>query len=167
MIKWLKENIFKSKKKTGELDLLDNRKEYLASMSSGTTKEFYDQVSEENLNNHFLNVVELQYLKEEREKYPQPLKMTDSAFNYYKNSVKGNKNITYEQACLKMTRNMMLALPVKKNNGKRLVYMYGTLHFTVQNGRVNWIGNQRPIPAVWYKDRVRYDEITKTLGIVD
>jgi len=166
MIKWLKEKIFNSEKKTGELDLLENRKEYLASMNEGTTKEFYDQVSEENLNNHFMNVVELQYLKEERENSPQPLKMTDAAFNYYKNSVKGNKHISYEQACLKMTRNMMLALPVNKKNG-RIIYMYGTLHFSIKNGRVSWIMNNRPIPAVWYKDRVRYDEITKMLGIID
>ena len=164
MIKWIKENIFR--KRNDKLNLLENRKEYLANVSEDVSKDLYDQVSEDSLNKHFFNVVELQYYKEEREKGTQVLKMSTETFNYYKKNVKGNKNISYEQACLKMTRNMLLALPVKKQSG-RLIYMYGTLHFTVKDGRVNWIKNNMPIPAVWYKDRVRYDEIGNTLGIID
>ncbi|MFT0803302.1 hypothetical protein VSK91_19875 [Bacillus swezeyi] len=96
------------------------------------------------------------------------LKVTDNALNYYRESVKGNKNITKEQARAKLTRNVKLVQDeaperVLRSGLFSKVYMYHDLHITVRNGKVIKVVNlKRPRFS-----KKRYIELSKALGIKD
>jgi hypothetical protein len=99
------------------------------------------------------------------------LNLKESAFNYYKQHVKGNETISYEQACKKLTRNILLA--VDKTNLKNMlkgkqVYIYGCLKIVVRFGTIIEIENhiQDTIPG-WTCDQKRYEQISKELGIYE
>ncbi|ASB89285.1 MULTISPECIES: hypothetical protein [Bacillus] len=96
------------------------------------------------------------------------LKVTNDALNYYRKSVKGNKNITEEQARAKLTRNVKLVQAETPERVLRIglfskVYMYHDLHITVRNGKVIKIVNHKR-PRFSKK---RYIELSKALGIKD
>lgn len=95
------------------------------------------------------------------------LKVTNDALNYYRKSVKGNKNITEEQGA-KLTRNVKLVQAETPERVLRIglfskVYMYHDLHITVRNGKVIKIVNHKR-PRFSKK---RYIELSKALGIKD
>ncbi|MCY7779554.1 hypothetical protein P9D47_14030 [Bacillus haynesii] len=91
------------------------------------------------------------------------LKVTNDALNYYRESVKGNKYITEEQA---RARNLKLVQSTGACTKKWLfskVYMYHDLHITVRNGKViKIINHKRPRFS-----KKRYIELSKALGIKD
>jgi hypothetical protein len=97
------------------------------------------------------------------------LNLKESAFKTYKNEVKGNLNISFDQAQRKLTRNVLLA--VEKTSLKNLltfkqVYIYGNMRITVRFGTIIEIENHiSNIVPNWTKDEKRYEQISKELGI--
>lgn len=110
--------------------------------------------------------VELQDIKEED---IELIKFNEHSLNYYRKHVKGNKNVSEEEANKKITRNMYLSLRYKRDNltkkNPREWYAYGQLRFMVQNGEVKWIENNCVYFPMWYKDWNKYHELSKKLGI--
>lgn len=102
------------------------------------------------------------------------LKLSDNAYNYYRENVKGNKNIAMDQARRKLTRNVLMAKEVKIRNrldrllGKRL-YHYGNMDIIVQFDRVIHIKNIKggKRKGNWKRDEEKYIQLTKELGIED
>jgi ATP-dependent phosphoenolpyruvate carboxykinase len=97
------------------------------------------------------------------------LNLKESAFKQYQLEVKGNANITFDQAQKKITRNVLLA--VERTSLKNLltfkqVYIYGNMKITVRFGTIIEIENHisDPVPN-WTKDEKRYEEISRELGI--
>jgi hypothetical protein len=97
------------------------------------------------------------------------LKLNDNSYEYYRNKVKGNENISREQAERKLTRNSLLSFvymkdsPAKKN--PRTWYSYGALRFMVQNNEVKWIENNCRVYPMWYLDTAKYMSLSDELGI--
>lgn len=94
------------------------------------------------------------------------LELTDKVYHYYRKNVKGNINITEDQARRKITRNMHLAFKYK-DDGTNKSYSYGCLRFTVKNGKVIWIKNWMKKHKVWEMDAKKYTELSKAYGIED
>jgi hypothetical protein len=99
------------------------------------------------------------------------LNLKESAYNTYKREVKGNTNVTFDQAKRKLTRNILLA--VERTSLKNILkceqqYIYGCLRITVRFGTIIKIENhiQDTIPG-WTCDQQRYEEISKQLGIYE
>lgn len=100
----------------------------------------------------------------------QPLlSLSENSLNYYRKHVKGNRDISENQACRKMTRNMMLAFAYKKDSLNKKSpgtwYAYGCLRFIVKDGTVIWMENHLPVFKVWYKDWEMYEKLNKEFGI--
>lgn len=102
------------------------------------------------------------------------LKLTDEVFQYYKENVKGNENISEDQAARKLTRNVLLAMPVPQRSPvERLIgnmkYIYGNLYIVVRRNKVVHISNQSGGKRYggWFKDQAKYDELTKLLEIAE
>jgi hypothetical protein len=97
----------------------------------------------------------------------QILSFGKGLYKYYKEEVSGNKEITYDQAARKMTRNMLLAKEVKSPKYKYPTYKYGCLWFRVnERGVIFWIMNGRR-PDDWKQDKKGYVQLSKELGIED
>lgn len=102
------------------------------------------------------------------------LKLTTSAYRSYRKKVKGNKDISYDLACKKLTRNVLLAKEIPPRDqsdvekGNKL-YHYGNLHILVKDGWVIHIKNHRISNEYtgWEFDPFKYVELTLQLGIVD
>lgn len=102
------------------------------------------------------------------------LKLSDKAYEQYRTKVKGNENITRDQASKKITRNVLLAKEVPPRYtldrllGSKL-YHYGNLHIIVRWGKVlqiyNHFGGQ--YHNDWVLDKEKYIKLTKELGIED
>jgi hypothetical protein len=113
------------------------------------------------------------------------VELAPKVFRYYRNKVKNNKKITYDQARLKLTRNIMLAekIPprdqsdVEKGN---VLYQYGCLEILVKNGMVIHLKNHKgeeftedcetdslKFQNEWVKDERRYQELNNKLGIAN
>ena len=97
------------------------------------------------------------------------LKLTKDAYNQYKNTVKGNENISYKQAQRKLTRNVQLAIEAPqeeehKQQDKKL-YLYGNLHILVVQDRIVWVKNHRWYCDWFHKDQEEYEELSKKYKI--
>jgi hypothetical protein len=99
------------------------------------------------------------------------LEIKQSAFEYYRNNVRGNETISYEQAQKKLTRNVILAAERKRlKNFIRCEqeYVYGCLKIIVRFGTIVEIENYiTDIVLDWTKDEEKYEQITKELGITE
>lgn len=102
------------------------------------------------------------------------LKATQKALQQYKETVKGNKMISTDEALKKLTRNVQL---VKESAPERIAltwkglrYSYGNLDITVRFGKVVEVVNHkdyRERPDDWDFPKKRYIQLNKELGIVD
>jgi hypothetical protein len=97
------------------------------------------------------------------------LNLKESAYQQYRLTVKGNETISFDQAMLKLNRNVLLAVERKsiKNTLKcKRVYIYGCMRIITRFGTIIDIENHinDPIPN-WKKDEKKYDQISKQLGI--
>lgn len=126
-------------------------------MKNGIWKEFFGRVFSSK--------------KKEAEEEVELIKLNKASLSYYQRFVKGNENITEDQANRKMTRNMLLALPYKRDSDARVSprvwYSYGCLRFIVKDGEVIWIQNKLPVMKSWHKDYEKYEILNKKLEIVD
>jgi hypothetical protein len=101
------------------------------------------------------------------------VELSPKAFKYYRKKVKHNNNITYDQARLKLTRNIMCAKEIPPRNeedaakGNKL-YQYGNLEILVRDGWVIHLTNHRGENAYtgWEFDPYKYVELSKEFGIV-
>lgn len=99
------------------------------------------------------------------------LNLKESAYQTYRLTVRGNETISFDQARLKLNRNVLLAVERKslKNTLKcKHEYIYGCLKIVVRFGRIIDVENRinDPIPG-WECDRNEYERISKQLGIYD
>jgi hypothetical protein len=99
------------------------------------------------------------------------LNLKESAFKTYKNEVKGNLNISFDQAQKKLTRNVLLA--VERTSLKNILkcqqeWIYGNLRIIVRFGTIIEIENhiQDVVPG-WTCDQKKYEAISKELGIYE
>lgn len=97
--------------------------------------------------------------------------LKNSAYQMYKLTVKGNMNVSFDQARRKLTRNILLAAERKnlKNKLKRQrEFIYGNMRIIVKSGTIveieNYITDTNPD---WTKDEERYEQISKELGIYE
>jgi len=94
------------------------------------------------------------------------LTMTRKTFDEYRSTVRGNENITLEEALKKLQRNIELAECRPRENGN--YYAYGKLHFIVsEKNVVVWLKNNCTAPKEWKKDNKKYLKISKELDISD
>lgn len=100
-------------------------------------------------------------------------KITRKAYEAYRDTVKGNKNISLDQSRRKLTRNILLAkeLPynslVKKLQGYKY-FQYGNLFILVRHNRIVHIANVLgSTSSDWHFDKKKYIELSKELGITD
>ena len=104
------------------------------------------------------------------------LKLTDEVFEFYRTNTRDNENITRDQAERKLTRNVMLAMPVPPRNfldawvGNQK-YIYGNLHIIVRRNKVvglfNHKGKGEKAYGGWFKDHKKYAALTKQLEIIE
>jgi hypothetical protein len=96
------------------------------------------------------------------------LKFKKGLFDYYKKNVSGNDEITLDQAQRKMTRNMLLAAEADSTKFYGQKYMYGNLHFIVNDrGVITWMKNKQYSPQGWRADKKLYVQLSEELGIED
>jgi hypothetical protein len=99
------------------------------------------------------------------------LNLKESAYQYYRTNVKGNLNISFDQAQKKLTRNVLLA--VEKTSLKNIlkcqqVYIYGNLKIIVRFGTIIEIENHiQDIVPGWTLDQKKYEQISRELGIYE
>lgn len=91
------------------------------------------------------------------------LTFNESTLNYYRKSIRGNEDISEDQARRKMTRNMMLAYPYRQESRAkkhpRTFYTYGSLRFIVRDNIVISLINHQKVFKVWKKDWDKYNEL--------
>lgn len=98
----------------------------------------------------------------------RPLKLSQKVYKQYKSTVRGNEDISFEQAELKFLRNMSLSVLSSRPKGKGTYCQYGDLHFIVsEKDVVVWMKNRCPSPKGWKRNNKRYLELNKVLGIED
>lgn len=100
------------------------------------------------------------------------LKVSDKAFKKYKSTVRGNENITYEQAQKKLTRNAVLVKETAPERIKRkwfnVTYSYGNLDIICRFGTVIDIVNHKGVfDSNWKFPRHSYQHLNKVMGIPD
>jgi hypothetical protein len=102
------------------------------------------------------------------------LEITNKVYDYYRLNTKGNEEISKDQAARKLTRNVILAMPVPPRSefesllGNRK-YVYGNLHIIIRGDRIIHIYNHyggKKAYGGWIRDEERYAELTKQLGIL-
>lgn len=94
------------------------------------------------------------------------LRFSRKAYDKYMRTVKDNDGISKEQAELKMTRNMMLAVANERSKTSTH-YKYGGLHFIVSNNQIVWIQNHCAVEKGWKRNNRLYIKLNKELGIED
>jgi hypothetical protein len=96
------------------------------------------------------------------------LRFKKGLFEYYVKNVAGNDEITRDQAQKKMTRNMHLAAKSNSDKFTHQKYMYGNLHFIINDrGVITWMRNKCYSPEGWKVDKIKYVKLSKELGIED
>lgn len=96
------------------------------------------------------------------------LDIADSAYLYYKKTVKGNKYTTKDQVARKLTRNMLLSLPTKRTkDGQGVVYAYGHMRFMVRNNIVEWVDDTQKQLPMWFLDKEKHKKLTEQLEIYE
>lgn len=100
------------------------------------------------------------------------LNVSNDVLQYYREKVRGNENITLDQARKKLTRNVMLAKKVTPR--KRLdrllgisLYQYGNLHMKLRWNKIIYIKNHRSGKHYgnWKLDKEKYIRLSEELGI--
>ncbi len=98
----------------------------------------------------------------------QLLKFKGGTLHYYRTNIKGNEDITYDEAKRKMTRNMMLAHKEESIGKSTTMYKYGCLWFLVDNkDRIVWMRNNHRPAEGWKRNKREYLRLNKELGIDD
>ncbi|WP_137743398.1 hypothetical protein [Robertmurraya siralis] len=101
-------------------------------------------------------------------------KLPEKIYKLYQQQVKGNENITYDQAVKKLCRNIQL---VKEKAPERIerkllnvTFKYGNLHITTRLGKIIKLVNHKDYKQYsddWIFPKRRYIELNKELGIED
>lgn len=101
------------------------------------------------------------------------LDLQPNAYRYYKRNVKGNENISFEDARKKLTRNVELAELLQPTEDQMMqgveMYAYGNLLIKVELNKIVWLKNLygKNKRGVWQHSLEKYNELNKKLGIED
>lgn len=96
-------------------------------------------------------------------------KVSPDVITYYKQNVKGNKDLNDHEITLKITRNILIAHKVNKNilTGKA-TYIYGNLLIRCKWNKVIEVNNSPENSiSTWKLSKKKYIELNKMLGIKD
>ncbi len=97
--------------------------------------------------------------------------LTPKAYAQYKQQVKGNEKVPWDQAEKKLNRNILLVQEADpKYTEKKLfskIYSYGNLKVKVRFGKIVSIENHKGEPTDWHTKPRRYEELSRQLGILD
>jgi hypothetical protein len=101
---------------------------------------------------------------------PTFLKLTQESYNVYRESVKGNEDITLDQAARKVSRNCHYVRDkekgkVVKNGWFTTTYSYGNLDIVVRWGKVLSISNKKGNGVTMNIDRKYYNELSSLYGV--
>lgn len=95
--------------------------------------------------------------------------LSAEAYSQYINSVKGNANLTYNEARLKLVRNILLSIPIiqEKENFGGQWYAYGKLRILVDTKykEIICVLNNQPIPKKWTPNADLKEIADITLGL--
>lgn len=94
------------------------------------------------------------------------LKVPRRIHKEFQRTVNDSKNIELDVLRRKLTRNSYLSHINQKHEGEGIYYMYGNLHFIVnEEGAVIWLKNRQPSPIGWERNDRLYLKLSKRLGI--
>ena len=91
--------------------------------------------------------------------------LKNGVFQYYKKHVAENESVTIKEAQRKLTRNVILAAKADSVGYKDQLYKYGRLWIWVNGNNIVGLKNRCPREKGWTKDKVKYLELNKQLGI--
>lgn len=110
----------------------------------------------------------------ERGDYLKLYKLPEEVYKQYQQQVKGNANITYEQAVKKLNRNIQLVKETAPERIERkflsVTYKYGNLHLVTRLGKIVKLVNHKDYKQYsddWIFPKKRYIQLNKELGIDD
>lgn len=96
------------------------------------------------------------------------LKITKTAFHYYRNITKRNSKISYINARKKLTRNTMLSMILEqyqKGDQEWTVYAYGQLKIVVAGDTIVHLYQMKESPEGFYYNKRRRASLSKRLRI--
>lgn len=94
------------------------------------------------------------------------LKIPRRIHKQFQRTVNDSKNIELDLLRKKLTRNSFLSHINQNHEGEGVYYMYGNLHFIVnEEGAVIWLKNRQPSPVGWERNDRLYLKLSKRLGI--
>ena len=94
-------------------------------------------------------------------------KLTYGAYEHYRTRIKGNKEVTHNEARRKLTRNINLAILSNEwtsNGSKMKLYCYGCLHIIIREDTIIRIKYGTPDVRFKFNQR-QYDRLTKRLDL--
>lgn len=98
------------------------------------------------------------------------LDLSYKAYTQYMEQVRGNENISFDQAQRKLSRNVLLVVETAPERVVRGLfstkYKYGNLTIVVRNRKIVKVVNYKGKPVGWKINKQRYTELSKELGIV-
>lgn len=83
----------------------------------------------------------------------------------YQADVRGMENLTRNQIKRKLFRNLLLAAEGVSNKESRRVFSYGNLFMVINDNKLIYLENFGSKPPGWVKDKVKYKELNRILGI--
>jgi hypothetical protein len=101
----------------------------------------------------------------------QIFEITDRVYEYYKQNVKGNEDVTKDQAAKKLSRNVMLAKEIPPRNEQDIskgnkMYYYGSLHIVLKGDKIIYLNNHRGSKCYgWELDQEKYEKISTEFEI--
>ena len=83
----------------------------------------------------------------------------------YQSDIRGMENLTRNQIKRKLFRNLLLAHEYDNANHDGRAFSYGNLFMVVKDNKLVYIENFGAKPREWNKDKVKYKQLNKILGI--
>lgn len=94
------------------------------------------------------------------------LDITDSVYYKVSKGIKNNKNESRELVRRKLTRNMLLGIPINKTKyDSGTEYSFDRERFLVEDGVVTWIDYDRPRLPIWFLKREEFRALNEKLEI--
>ena len=80
----------------------------------------------------------------------KPFKISDLAYQSYRQLTRGNAQLSREEVAKKLTRNVLLGIPVVVENTKYTWYAYGEMRLLVKKSeKIICIINHQPVIEGW------------------
>ena len=80
----------------------------------------------------------------------KPFKISDLAYQSYRQFTRGNATLSKDEVAKKLTRNVMLGVPIRVENTKYTWYAYGKMRLLVKKSeKIVCIINHQPVIEGW------------------